>query len=72
MKRYEVWHTVDELGGRYIAPGGLKDDEFDSLPQAITRAEELTAQGCCGYVRRTEDGAVLAPDNSWLITARKG
>jgi hypothetical protein len=61
--KYRVEHTCDESGGRY--PGSIIDQETDILEEAIALADERTARGQCGFVRRA-DGAILAPDGSWL------
>lgn len=62
-RTYTAAHTVDQLGGRYA------DETIDytgpDLAAAQAIAEEFTAAGQCGCVRR-DDGAVLAPDGEWL------
>jgi len=64
--KYEVRHTVDESGARCMSPEGWHVAYHDSLDKATEEAEELTAKGQAGYVRRLEDGATLAPDGSWV------
>jgi len=66
MNRYQVFHTVDQSGGRCAVSEGWLDSETTNLNEAIRIAEELTAAGQCGYVRRESDGAILAPDSTWI------
>jgi hypothetical protein len=67
MGKYLVRHTVDQLGGRYESPEGIEYTTTDSLSQAEQEAERLTADGQCGVVVRVADGAVRAPDGTWII-----
>ena len=62
--KYEVRHTVDESGARYIGDGPM-DMTTNDLSTAIEYAEDLVHRGKCGYVRRTKDGKTLMPDGSW-------
>jgi len=67
MPTYRVGNTIDGLGGRCAASDGSGwEQDAASLDDAIAQADELTAGGYCGYVRRVEDGAVLAPDGTWI------
>ena len=63
---YAVYNTVDSLGGRCCNDAGWLYGEYASLREAEAQAEELTAIGCCGYVIRIADGAILAPDGMWI------
>ena len=60
MKFYAM-HTVDELGARAVCNEGWHHGEFDNIFAAVSAIDGVLG----GYVRR-EDGAVLAPDGSWI------
>lgn len=60
MKFYAMY-TVDESGARAANNDGWQHGEFDNIFAAIAAVDGVAG----GYVRR-EDGAVLAPDGSWV------
>jgi len=64
MSKYRVTVSKDELGGVYEVRRVVL--ETDGLKEAISRAEELTADGHCGLVHRNHDDAVLAPNGCWI------
>ena len=59
---FEALHTVDESGSRCTNPEGWKIGVFDS----IDAAESALVGYAGGYVRRSEDGAVLSPVGDWI------
>lgn len=62
---YTILYTVDASGSRSAHPDGWIDSFAPTVQSAAIRADELTREGRCGYVRRESDGAVLAQDGTW-------
>lgn len=62
---YEVCYTCDESGAQYPEP--MVHGQCFTLMQARAEALQFTDAGQCGFVRRLEDGAVLAPDGTWIL-----
>ena len=61
---YTAAHTVDESGARYADE--MVDGTGLTLAEAERIAEERTAAGRCGFVRRDTDGAILGPCGEWI------
>lgn len=59
---YEVGHTCDQLGGLYPC---AKYEAAASYDEAWEMAQQRTAAGQCGFIRRS-DGKIQAPDGSWI------
>jgi len=70
-KVYQVRYTVDELGDRKADGGSWYAESTNSLDRAKRVAEHLTQHGRCGFVRRTDTGAVLTDNGMW-VAAHEG
>jgi len=62
MKKYQVLHTRDELGGQYEShPCTLATD---TLGEAIEEFARLESQGA--YILRAVDGATFHHECGWI------
>jgi hypothetical protein len=66
--KYQIRFTIDGLGTHSKTPQGWLYEETDDLDYAIKARAKLSLSG--GLVIR-DDGAVLAPDNSWSLPPKK-
>jgi hypothetical protein len=59
--KYKIYSRVDESGAVTASMEGLLRGEADDLQEA-----EKMADIPGGYIKRAADGAVQAPDGTWI------